>query len=180
MTGAQPRKEKPPASSARDFSLRLTEAQEEMRLAARLSEAASRACNNTLLIHLRGDLKCEALLQCLQELVDRHDSLRTSLGLSQPEQFVAAAVTLEIPVVDLRQRTQSEQELQLATAVQSESNRAFDLTQAPLLSVFLARLSESYSVLVLTSNHLVADSWSLGLLLDELNALYASRGGQPD
>ena len=175
MTQVQREREKPPSSIGRDCTLQLTENQKEMWLAARISDAALRACNNTLVIHLRGDLKCHALLQCLQELVDRHDALRTSFSLSEPEQYVAAAVTLEMPIVDLTQKTKPEQEVELVAAVQSQSNQAFDLTQAPLLSVCLARLSESYSVLVLTSNHLVADSWSLGLLLDELKVLYASR-----
>ena len=80
-----------------------------------------------------------------------------------------------MPIVDLTQKTEPEQEIELVAAVQSQSTQVFDLTQAPLLSVWLARLSESHSVLVLTSNHLVVDSWSLGLLLDELNVLYASR-----
>ena len=70
MTHVQREKEKPTASITKDFSLQLTETQKEMWLAARISEGALRACNNTLLIHLRGDLKCDVLHQCLQELVD--------------------------------------------------------------------------------------------------------------
>ncbi len=175
MTQVQREREMPPSSIGKDCTLPLTETQKELWLAARISDSALRACNNTLLIHLRGDLKCHALLQCLQELVDRHDALRTSFSLSEPEQSVAAAATLEMPIVDLTQKTEPEQEAELVAVVQSQSTQAFDLTQAPLLSVCLTRLSESYSVLVLTSNHLVADSWSLGLLLDELKVLYASR-----
>ena len=175
MTEMRRKKEKPLNSIAEDFSLPLTEAQKEMWLAARMSEAASRAHNNTFVIHLRGDLRLHALLECLQELVDRHDALRTSFDLSEPKQYVAASSRIRTPIVDLTQKAQAEKEAELTAAIQSESDQAFDVTMSPLLRARLVKLSASDHVLLLTSNHLVADNWSVDVLLDELKALYAGR-----
>ena len=175
MTEVRRKKEKSLNSIAEDFSLPLTEAQKEMWLAARMSEAASRAHNNTFVIHLRGDLRLHALLECLQELVDRHDALRTSFDLSEPKQYVAASSRIRTPIVDLTQKAQAEKEVELTAAIQSESDQAFDVTMSPLLRARLVKLSASDHVLLLTSNHLVADNWSVDVLLDELKALYAGR-----
>ena len=112
-----------------------------------MSEVALQAYNNTFLIHLRGDLKRHALLQSLQELVDRHDALRTSFDLSEPKQYVAASIRIEIPIADLTQRTQPDQEAEVVAAVQSESCQAFDVTKAPLLRARLVKLSPSHHVL---------------------------------
>ncbi len=175
MTQVQREREKPPYSIAEDFSLQLTETQREIWLAARVSEVALGAYNNTIIIHLRGELNRDAMHECLQELVDRHDALRTSFDLLEPKQYVTAAVTIEVSVVDLTQTIQPEQQSELDTAVRSESNQAFDLTKAPLLRAWLARLSASHHILLLTAHQLVADSWSVGVLLDELKVLYADR-----
>ena len=131
MTQVQREREKPPSSIGKDCTLQLTETQKEIWLAARISDSALRACNNTLVIHLHGDLKCHALLQCLQELVDRHDALRTSFSLSEPEQYVTAAVTLEMPIADLTQKTRPEQEVELVTAVQSQTPKSLTLRRLP-------------------------------------------------
>ena len=175
MAEVRRKREKSLNSIGEDFSLPLTEAQKEMWLAARMSEAASRAHNNTFVIHLRGDLRLHALLECLQGLVDRHDALRTSFDLSEPRQYVAASSRIRTPIVDLTQKAQAEKDAELTAAIQSESDQAFDVTMSPLLRARLVKLSASHHVLLLTSNHLVADNWSVDVLLDELNALYAGR-----
>ncbi|HET6231554.1 MAG TPA: amino acid adenylation domain-containing protein [Longimicrobiaceae bacterium] len=132
-------------------------------------------------IRLRGPLDSGALMRALDEIVRRHDALRTSIRTvdGKPVQVVEPACSLELAVESLEDLADAE----ARTAEEERRSHAFvmqpfDLAKAPLMRALLLRLAPDEHVLVLAVHHIVADGWSIGILIQELNQLYAafSRG----
>ncbi len=121
--------------------------------------------NSALALRLRGSLDVSRLTSVLRELVLRHESLRTTFDQvdGQPVQVVHADLRLDVPV------TQPDD---LDSALRAEVERPFDLEHGPLFRASILRVAEDDHVLLLASHHIVVDGWSLGVLADELGALY--------
>ncbi len=132
---------------------------------------------------LKGDLNVPRLEKSLQEVVRRHEILRTCFVMEdeQPRQKVVEACDVPLRVADLRQLQAGEREEQAKKVVAEEAGKAFDLSQAPLMRGVLARTDEREHVLGLTLHHIICDDWSLGLLMKELGKLYEAygRGEEP-
>jgi amino acid adenylation domain-containing protein len=127
-------------------------------------------------IHLKGRLNCAALERSLQEIVRRHDALRTRFTTvdGEPVQIVESGVSVDLSKVNLQTVAVSDRERvsqQLATA---EAQRPFNLTTDALLRVTLLQFDPTESVLLLTMHHIVADGWSLGVLIRELACFYTA------
>ena len=133
-------------------------------------------------LRLMGALDQPALHRCFQEVVRRHEALRTtfvSVG-GRPVQVIAPALALTLPVVDLGGVPAPEREVLLQQRVQAAMAQPFDLVQGPLLRVLLFRLHDREHVLLVTLHHIVSDGWSMGVLVEEVAALYgAFTAGQP-
>ncbi|MFE0043487.1 amino acid adenylation domain-containing protein [Streptomyces albireticuli] len=125
-------------------------------------------------LRMRGPLNPEVLLDALNEIVRRHESLRTTFQLRDggPVQIVRRQLTLDLPLVDLRghERGPGDLERRITEAL----DEPFDLAAGPLLRFRLLRLGPDDHVLALALHHLVADGWSVGVLVSELSALYAA------
>lgn len=133
-------------------------------------------------VRLSGALDADALGRTLNEIVRRHEALRTTFrsvgGL--PVQVIAPELELPLPVVTLRETSDEGQEREVFELASAEARRPFDLTHAPLLRPTLLRLDADEHVLLLTIHHIVSDGWSLGVLIRELVVLYgAFSAGQP-
>ena len=127
-------------------------------------------------IHLKGTLNRSALERSLQEIVRRHAALRTRFTTvdGQPVQVVEPNANVELAVVNLQAVAISERDRiqqQLAT---TEAQRPFNLTTDSLLRVTLLHFDAAESVLLLTMHHIVADGWSLGILIRELGYFYTA------
>jgi hypothetical protein len=125
---------------------------------------------------LTGSLNLIALKQTFNEIVQRHESLRTTFAMFEGElvQIIAPIFTVSFTTIDLQNISPTQQEtavLQLATeAAQSP----FDLATGPLFKVTLLQLSETEHILLLNLHHIVADGWSIGVLIRELGTLYTA------
>ncbi len=146
-------------------------------------DPASAAHNVPVHLRLRGRLDVEALRRALDEVVARHDVLRTTFALDggQPVQVVRAASDLPaLEVVDLRSLPDDERQRAAERAAAESTLQPFDLATGPLLRRRLLRLADDESVLLLCLHHIVSDGWSMGVLGRELHALYAAfRRGEP-
>ncbi|MBI5649978.1 MAG: amino acid adenylation domain-containing protein [Chloroflexi bacterium] len=121
---------------------------------------------------LTGALDVNALERALNEVVRRHESLRTTFATlnDQPAQIIAPALTLALPVDDLRDDADREaRALQIAT---EEARRPFDLARGPLLRARLIRLRDDEHIVLLTMHHIIGDAWSSNVLIQEIGALY--------
>ncbi|MEH2041206.1 non-ribosomal peptide synthetase [Nostoc sp.] len=125
-------------------------------------------------ISISGPLNAKVLEQCLQEILQRHEALRTTFVTvnEQPVQVIHTAPAFRLSIIDLQEFSETEQQSQTQLLAAAEAQEIFDLTQAPLLRAKLLRLSTQEHVLLLTMHHIVADGWSLGVLLREVALLY--------
>jgi len=131
---------------------------------------------------LQGALNQEALQSSIQEIIRRHESLRTTfaLALGQPRQVIAPQLDSEMSVLDLSDEETVERQERTERLIREEINRPFDLQQGPLLRTLLIRTGAQEHVFVLTMHHIVSDGWSMGVLIKELIELYnAYSSGKP-
>jgi len=137
-------------------------------------EPGSWAYNIPAAVRLTGSLHVAALEQSLNEIVQRHEALRTTFRMvsGEPLQVIAPALALTLPWVDLRELPEAQQEAQVERLVTEEAQQPFDLARGPLLRATLLQLGEAEHVLLLTMHHIVSDGWSIGVLIRELVALY--------
>ncbi len=122
-------------------------------------------------MRIRGPLDPGALARALDQLVVRHEVLRSRLvadGLGRPVQVVDPAVPAVLEFVDLDGSPQSA----LREIVLAEAMRPFDLAVGPLLRACLMRLGETEHALMAVFHHAVFDGWSAGVLVRDLAALY--------
>ncbi|HEV7519446.1 MAG TPA: condensation domain-containing protein, partial [Thermoanaerobaculia bacterium] len=144
-------------------------------------DPGSAAYNLPVALWLRGWLDAAALAASCQEIVRRHESLRTTFAMLEggdgvPVQVIAAtsATSLAIPRIDLRGLPAGDRESELRRLVLAEAGRPFDLAHGPLLRVTLVRLAVGEHAALMTLHHIVSDGWSIEVLIRELSALYGS------
>ncbi|MGH3702602.1 MAG: condensation domain-containing protein, partial [Pseudonocardiaceae bacterium] len=133
------------------------------------------AYNLPVAFRLRGALDVAVLSRALDEIVARHEVLRTTFPTvgGQPVQVVAPpSVGARLAVTDLRGVDPAEREATTARLAAAEATQAFDLASGPLLRVGLVRLGDDEQVLLLTLHHIITDGWSQGVFFAELGALY--------
>ncbi|MGO4777645.1 condensation domain-containing protein, partial [Lysobacter sp. 2RAB21] len=129
-------------------------------------------------------LDLSALRSSLDRIVARHENLRTRF-VSQsgaPVQVIDPADTgFALNQSDLRGLSADEQAAAVRTQSREEARAPFDMAKGPLIRGRLLRLSEYEHVLLVTQHHIVSDGWSIGVLVQEVTALYeAFRQGKPD
>lgn len=145
-------------------------------------EPNSTAYNFPIAVRLSGALNVAALEQSFNEIVQRHEALRTTFTSinGQPIQVINPTLTLKLSVVDLQEYPITKQEDEVLRLAVQEAQLLFNLAQGSLLRATLLHLSEQQYVLLFTMHHIVCDGWSIGLLIKELTVLYeAFRKGKP-
>jgi amino acid adenylation domain-containing protein len=131
-------------------------------------------------VRLKGALNLEQFEGALNEVVRRHESLRTVFRLveGEPAQFVNESQTVRVQLTDLSGLPEEGHEAEVQSHALAESKRPFDLTRGPLLRVRLLRLAARHHVLLLTMHHIISDGWSMGVLIREVAALYEALGDE--
>ncbi|HEX5886547.1 MAG TPA: amino acid adenylation domain-containing protein, partial [Pyrinomonadaceae bacterium] len=130
--------------------------------------------------HLQGRLDLNALERSLNEIIRRHDALRTTFGAvaEQPVQTITPTSHLRLPITNLRNLPQAARESEARRLAAEEAGRPFDLSKDSMLRARLLCLSDEDHVLLLTMHHISSDGWSMDVLVKEMVALYQaySRG----
>ncbi len=157
----------------RDGDLPLSFAQQRLWFIDQLDPGNS-VYNFPVAVRLKGSLNLAALEQSLNEIVRRHEALRTTFSTvdGQPIQVIAPRLTIGLPVIDLRELSEAERENEVQRLVVEEARRPFDLAKGPLLRASVLQLAEDEQVGLLTMHHIVSDGWSAGILVREMAALY--------
>jgi natural product biosynthesis luciferase-like monooxygenase protein/amino acid adenylation domain-containing protein len=149
------------------------------------------AYNNPVALRMRGPLDVSALHRALQEVVRRHEVLRSTFqGTGHgPVQVIHPALRVDLPVVEVAGDTADEVAGEVSRLAREHARRPFDLATGPLLGACLLRLAATGDaagqpsvehVLLISMHHIVSDGWSAGVLLGELAALYvAFQTGRP-
>jgi amino acid adenylation domain-containing protein len=161
--------------AARDRNLPLSFAQQRLWFIDQL-EPNSPFYNVSAAIRLKGKLDVGALEQTLNEIVRRHETLRTTFASveGQPVQIIAPSMELKLSVVDLQHVAEDERDTAAQRLAVDEAKLPFDLSHGPLLRVTLLRLGAQEHIALLTMHHIVSDGWSMGVLIREVAACYES------
>ena len=127
-------------------------------------------------LHLRGELDEDALRHSFQQLIKRHEALRTRFYERDGQAFqrVEASADFELPLIDLSDLPHAECEARAQQVREDLARSPFDLEKGPLLRVTLVRLDDEEHQLLVTLHHIIADGWSLNILIDEFSRLYAA------
>jgi amino acid adenylation domain-containing protein len=123
---------------------------------------------------LEGSLDLGALQRSLDELVRRHETLRTAIGTKngKPCQIVFPPKPFPLAVTDLRSHVRADAEAERLAGL--DARKAFDLTQEPLVRCSLFRVSQERSLFSVNMHHIISDAWSVGLFLREWAMLYGA------
>uniref|UniRef100_UPI002105C5A7 condensation domain-containing protein n=1 Tax=Caballeronia sp. dw_276 TaxID=2719795 RepID=UPI002105C5A7 len=133
-------------------------------------------------VRLNGELDRHALACTLNEVVRRHESLRTRFDVVDdvPVQVIGRDSELKLTLVDLSGMAPAERDARARALAEQEEQMPFDLSTGPLVRACLVRLDSDAHIVLLTLHHIVSDGWSMGVLIDEVAALYtAFRDGRP-
>jgi acyl-CoA synthetase (AMP-forming)/AMP-acid ligase II len=119
-------------------------------------------------------LDATLLERSLNEIVRRHEILRTTIRAAGGRQFQVIAPQLTVPLAahDLCKLQKSKREAAAHRLIQDELLHSFDLARGPLVRARVIRLTDDEHLLLITMHQMIADGWSLGVMVDELAALY--------
>jgi len=137
-------------------------------------EPDSFAYNISAAIRLIGSLNIAVLLGSLNEIVRRHEALRTTFDMVEGQivQVIAPTLEVKLPVVDLGDLPEAQRDGEILRLAKEEAQRPFNLAQGPLMRGTLLQISETEHVWLFTMHHIVSDGWSIGVLIRELATLY--------
>jgi amino acid adenylation domain-containing protein len=135
--------------------------------------------NLPLGMRVKGALKVEALRESLNEVMKRHEVLRTSFMWSGngPVQVIAEEMRSEMPEIEVRGMGEKEKEEEIERLMREEGERTFELGRGPLIRGQVVRVGEEEWVVLVTMHHIVSDGWSMGVLARELEVMYREKVG---
>jgi pristinamycin I synthase 3 and 4 len=121
-----------------------------------------------------GEFRSPTLEQTLNEIIRRHETLRTSFGTQDGEavQIIAPRAILELPVIDLSRVPARERDFQAEQLATQAASAPFDLAAGPLIRTLLMRVGPREHMLIITMHHIISDGWSIGVLVKELSSIY--------
>ncbi|RNF82344.1 non-ribosomal peptide synthetase [Montanilutibacter psychrotolerans] len=125
---------------------------------------------------LQGVLDIAVLQRAFDEIVRRHESLRTVIACDDAGAHQQVQLPAPVPVtrLDLRHLPTDARESAALAAARDEAARPFDITRGPLLRALLVQLADDRYLLTLNAHHIAVDGWSLGIVHDELHQLYTA------
>ncbi|OYE03761.1 non-ribosomal peptide synthetase [Nostoc sp. 'Peltigera membranacea cyanobiont' 232] len=137
-------------------------------------EPNSPSYNIPVALRLVGTLNVAALQQSLQEIIHRHEALRTNFVTvnGQPSQIIQTQTNWTVSVVECEYLPLGEQEIITQQLAQQQAIQPFDLDNEALFRATLVVLSQTEHVLLVCMHHIVSDGWSMGVFIQELAALY--------
>jgi amino acid adenylation domain-containing protein len=138
-------------------------------------EPGSPLYNNPASVLLTGPLNIVALERSLNAIITRHEVLRTVFKIQEgePVQEIQAEMPIRLEIRDISQLSPDAQAIKAHKMIFEDAQKPFDLTQGPLWRTTLLILAPAQHRVVLTMHHAVSDAWSLGILVQEIAALYA-------
>lgn len=127
-------------------------------------------------VRLTGELNIAVFEQSLNEIIRRHEILRTNFILkdNQPVQVISAEASLTINQLDLQHLDPTKQETEVISLMTQDARTPFNLAEDLLLRVTLLKLNPAECVVLFTLHHIVSDAWSMEILIREIVTLYTA------
>jgi amino acid adenylation domain-containing protein len=132
--------------------------------------------NIPIAFHIQGNLNIAALQQSLNEIIKRHEVLRTNFTLvnGEPVQEIDPQLSWNLSIINLEHLSGQDWEFEVKQLVAEEAKKPFNLASCLLVRATLLPLSGEEHVLLVTMHHIITDGWSCGVFLRELSTLYAA------
>ncbi len=125
-------------------------------------------------LQVTGRIDIPLLEQSIDEIIRRHESLRTVFGMEneEPVQVILPGLHIKLETMDLGGLSPEEQEEKTALLTAREAARPFDLEKGPLVRALLVHRGENRHALLFNMHHIVFDGWSIGIFIRELAVIY--------
>lgn len=153
-------------------SFAATEAQLEVWLSSQQSVEANCSYNELCSLLIEGELDTAALKNALDQIVQRHHSLRTTFSEDGSEAIIHDNLDYQYEYLDLSGLSSDDQEIELLKVIQKQACVPFDLVKGPLLRVVLQKSAADRHKLTFTAHHIIMDGWSLSVFCRDLGKLY--------
>ena len=140
-------------------------------------EPGSPLYNIPSVLKITGDLNIDALEKSFNQVIERHEVLRTTFSEhnGQPVQVIAPELYIPIERIDLSQLPADQQEHEFHRLALAESLKPFNLSSGPLLRITLVTFGIQKFGLILVMHHIISDNWSTGLFVHEILQLYQAQ-----
>jgi amino acid adenylation domain-containing protein len=167
--------------SSRESDLPLSFAQQRIWFLHQL-DPADPSYNIPGALKLIGEFDFAAFRRAIEEIVRRHESLRTTFSSSEgvARQTIAERFEIALPIIDLSHLPPEIRDFEVRQWLEEDAHRPFELSSGPLIRVATLNLgtslrsNEPEHIVVFTLHHIVSDGWSRGVLMDEFVSLYAA------
>ncbi|MCG8620153.1 MAG: amino acid adenylation domain-containing protein, partial [Desulfobacterales bacterium] len=132
--------------------------------------------NMGLALHIDGDLNRDVLTDAFNEIIRRHETLRTGFYATRgiPAQRIHDARTIVLPLMDLSGIPEAQQGREIRGILRTATEEVFDLSEPPLLRACLIRMGKTRHILSVTMHHIISDGWSMGVFNRELSLIYTA------
>lgn len=164
----------PFAAGEISFTAPATESQKEIWASVQMGDEANCAYNESQTLRLKGKLHVEALETALQQLVDRHESLRTTLSSDGETLCIADSLNIEIPFIDLSGLDNQSSQDGINKLQKQAVETPFDVEYGPLFRAELIQVSIEEYLVLLTAHHIICDGWSWAVMMPDLGNLYSA------
>ena len=152
----------------------LTDAQQEIFLATQLGDEASTAFNDSIALEIHGELDASLLQSAVEQVIARHDALRTTIARHGGSQTIHPSVACDVARQDLSALPFAAQDEAIEGCIARDAEEPFDLTAAPLFRCTLIQTAAQSHLFVFTAHHIVCDGWSFSIVASELAELYTA------
>ncbi|AFZ28126.1 amino acid adenylation enzyme/thioester reductase family protein [Cylindrospermum stagnale PCC 7417] len=132
--------------------------------------------NCPMILHFTIPLSANVLEQSINEIIRRHEILRTNFTIvqGQPQQVVAPSLTVPLEILDLQHLLPVERDAAAQRIFTQQARHKFNLASGSLMKTTLLKLAKEKYQLLVTIHHIITDGWSMGIWLQELEIIYSA------
>ena len=156
------------------FTAPATAAQKEIWASVQMGDDANLAYNESQSLKLRGELDLAAFKQAIQQLVTRHEALRTTFSTDGKTLCITERLEIEIPYHNLSSLDSETRAEQISKIQQQAVKLPFDLEHGPLFRAQILQLDRQEYITILTTHHIICDGWSWWVLISDLGKIYSA------
>ena len=156
---------------AMNEEVNLSADQSMLKLISDMSKEGSLAYNNAISLNLEGDLNEESLKLAINQVVERHSALRTTISEDGEKQIICQELNYDYEYQDFSNLDEKNTGKELDKFLEKESKRCFDLRKS-LFRCYLIKLSEKKHIFGMVIHHIICDGVSVGIILEEISFIY--------
>ncbi|MBG9687406.1 non-ribosomal peptide synthetase, partial [Bacillus mycoides] len=162
---------------SRDKYLPVSSSQKRLWFLSQMELKDKHLYNIPIALLFKGKLEYSALVESLNEIIRRHENLRTTFVEQEGKlgQIITPFSKMEIPFTDLSRYPKDKRRAEAKHLINQEARYSFDFSRGPLCRVNLIKMETEEHILLINLHHIISDGWSHDIFMQELSALYTAR-----